>query len=108
MLRTIRQRPDESVQMFSKRYIRLATDAFPTDQINVRNEVADIFYNAIYFDYLHIKLLREDPKLFGEALEIAIKEHNFRKRLNSRIESREDGRQAFIREIMPFDKPEQY
>ena len=54
-----------------------------TDQL-VQQQLVDIFCDGLSYDYLRLKILRENPKTLETAIEIAMKEQNLRKRLNLR------------------------
>ena len=92
VLRRIRQKPDESVQLYSERLLRIAEDAYPTpyderDHHLVQKQLIDIFCDGLCFDYLRMKVLRENPDSFEKALEIAMREQNLRKRFNLRSDA---------------------
>ena len=91
VLRKVRQKSDESVQMYSERLLRVAEDAYPpntqeTDEARklVQKQLVDIFCDGLFHDYLRMKVLRADPSTFSEAVDIAMKEQNLRKRFNLR------------------------
>jgi hypothetical protein len=52
-----------------------------TDQL-VQQQLVGIFCDGLSFDYLRLKLLRENPKTLEAAIELAMIEQNLRKRLN--------------------------
>ena len=88
-LRKIKQAPEESVQFYSERLLRLAEDAYtaPFDEKEyafIQKQLVDIFCDGLIYDYLRMKVLRCDPKSYEEAVEIAMKEQNLRKRFNLR------------------------
>ena len=91
VLRRIRQGPDESVQMYSERLLRVAEDAYPpscqADKSGfdlVQRQLLDIFCDGLFHDYLRMKVMRANSKTFEEAVEIAMQEQNLRKRFNLR------------------------
>lgn len=43
--------------------------------------MVDIFTNGLSFDFLRIKVLRENPKTLENAVQVAMREQNLRKRL---------------------------
>ena len=94
VLRRVRQCPSESVQMYSERLLRIAEDTYPPssqkDQSGrelVQKQLLDVFCDGLFHDYLRMKVMRTDPKTFEEAVEIAMKEQNLRKRFNLRSNS---------------------
>lgn len=89
LLRRTRQGPQESVQMFAERLLRIAEDAYPSQVTNetrdiIQKQLADTFCDGLYYDYLRMKVLREDPKTFESAVQCAMKEQNLRQRFYSR------------------------
>ena len=91
LLRRIRQGPNETVQLYSERLLRVAEDAYPlsdqdheSSKVLVQKQLIDIFCDGLFHDFLRYKVLREDPKTFAAAVEIAMKEQNLRKRFNLR------------------------
>ena len=87
MLRKMRQTPEENVQIFSERFLRIAEDAYPLSCRNdeptrkmIEKQLVDIFCDSLYYDYLRLKVMREDPKDFETAVNIAMNEQNLRKR----------------------------
>ncbi|KAK3108899.1 hypothetical protein FSP39_018195 [Pinctada imbricata] len=88
-LRKIKQTPEESVQLYSERLLRLAEDAYtaPFDETEyafIQKQLVDIFCDGLFYDYLRMRVLRCDPRGYDEAVEIAMKEQNLRKRFNLR------------------------
>ena len=84
LLRRIRQGLNETVQLYSERLLRVAEDAYPlTDQDHESSGKIDRhLFRWFVSRFLRYKVLREDPKTFAAAVEIAMKEHNLRKRFN--------------------------
>ena len=65
MLRKIRQRPNESVQMLAERLLRIAEDAYPpipatdvTTKNLIQKQLVDTFCDGLRFDYLRMKITR--------------------------------------------------
>lgn len=93
MLRQINQKPQESVQMYAERFLQIAEDAYPRDQLTegnsvfIRKQLTDTFIDGLAHDYLKIKLLRDNPANFEDAFELALAEQNLRKRVNIRSEN---------------------
>ena len=87
ILRKIKQKPDESVQIFSERFLRIAEDAYPSAACEneaarkiLEKQLVDIFCDSLYYDYLRLKVMREEPRDFESAVNIAMNEQNLRKR----------------------------
>ena len=92
VLRRIKQKPEESVQLYSERLLRLAEDAYPTpfdEKMHqlVQKQLVDIFCDGLCYDYLRMKVLREDPESYEKAVEIAMKEQSLRKRFHLRSDN---------------------
>lgn len=88
VLRKTKQKPNESVQLYAERLLNIAEDAYPVagDRPVVEQQLINIFLDGLYFDYLKMKILREDPKTFDEAIQVALREQNIRKRFSLRNE----------------------
>ena len=106
LLHRIRQERNENVQLYAERLLNLAKDDFqgegqnPADLAPIEQQLVGFFTDCLYYDYLKIKVMRENPEL-RPAVAIAISEQNLRKRLNLRT-----GRQLEdyeYREIEPMD-----
>jgi hypothetical protein len=95
MLRQLKQEPNEPVQIYSERLQRIAEDAFPRNLYSqeteafVQKQLVDIFTDGLYFDYLRMKMLRENPPTFEAAVECAMKEQKLRQRFNLRADTRD-------------------
>jgi hypothetical protein len=78
-----KQKPSESVQLFAERLLNNAEDAYPQagDRPVVEQQMINVLLDGLYHDYLKMKVLREDPRTFNEALQIAMREQNIRKHL---------------------------
>lgn len=88
-LRQIKQKPTETVQIFSERLLSLAEDAYPQpqDRAVVEHQLINIFIDGISQPYVKMRILRDDPRTFEQAVESAIREVNIRKRFSFREES---------------------
>ena len=96
ILRKIQQKPDESIQIFSERFLRVAEDAYPPSACSnetarkiLEKQLVDIFCDSLHYDYLRLKVMREDPQEFETAVNIAINEQNLRKRFYLRSNGEE-------------------
>jgi hypothetical protein len=84
IMRKTRQFDNECVQLYAKRLLQIAEDAYDPDKMTdqlVQQQLVDIFCDGLSFDYLRLKILRENPKTLENAIELARKEQNLRKRL---------------------------
>ncbi|MEW8547733.1 MAG: hypothetical protein AB2693_29850 [Candidatus Thiodiazotropha sp.] len=104
LLRRIRQEKDENVQIYAERLLNLAEDAFqgegqnPGELAPIERQLVGYFTDGLYYDYLKIKVMRENPDELRRAVAIAMAEQNLRKRFNLRT-----GRQLEERQIEPME-----
>jgi len=69
------------VQLFAERLLNIAEDAYPqAGDRPVEQQMINVLLDGLYHDYLKMKVLREDPRTFNGALQIAMREQNIRKR----------------------------
>lgn len=66
--------------------LNVAEDAYPQpgDKAVVENQLINIFIDGLYFDYLKMKVLRDDPGTFQTAIQSDTREQNIRKRFTLR------------------------
>ena len=87
-LRNLKQKTDESVQMFGERVIQVSEDVYTTQRKNentndlIEQQLIDIFCKGLTFDYLKMKLIREDPATLDAAVKIAKREQNIRDQIS--------------------------
>ena len=69
-----------------KRLLSLGKDSFPpgTDRRTIENQLIGFFIDGLCQDSLKMKLMRDNPDNFQNAVRIALQEQNLRKRFNSR------------------------
>ena len=84
LLRKVKQKPGENVQVNAERLLALADDAF----IGLAGPAADrqvigLFIDGLTFDYMKMKVMRENPATLQAAITAAINEH-LRKRFDLR------------------------
>ena len=87
IMRRTRQFDNECVQIYAERLLQIAEDAFDPDRMTdqlVQQQLVDIFCDGLSYDYLRLKILRENPKTLEAAIELAMIEQNLRKRLHLR------------------------
>jgi hypothetical protein len=91
-LRQIRQGSDEPVQLYGERFLKVAELAYPDAHMHketkdfIQKQLVDVFCDGLYFDYLRMKVLREQPRTFDAALALAMREQNLRRRFNMRAD----------------------
>ncbi|MEW8543127.1 MAG: hypothetical protein AB2693_06290 [Candidatus Thiodiazotropha sp.] len=94
LLRKVRQGSTENVQLYAERLLALARDAFEGQDGNnnaVERQLIGFFADGLYHDYLRIKVMRDNPTTFQQAVRSALNEQNLRKRFQLRS-GREFGR----------------
>lgn len=71
VLRKTKQKPSGSVQLFAERLLSNAEDAYPQagDRPVVEQQMINVLLDGLYHDYLKMKVLRENPRTFNEALQ---------------------------------------
>ena len=75
-----------SFTLNAERLLNVAEDAYsqPGDRAVVENQLINIFIDGLYFDYLKMKVLRDDPGTFQVAIQSVMREQNIRKRFTLR------------------------
>lgn len=61
----MRQNSNESVQIFAERILQVAEDAYTSENLEheiIQKQLVDIFTDGLLFDFLRMKILRENPK----------------------------------------------
>jgi hypothetical protein len=85
MLRKIRQKTGETVQVYAERLLNMAEDAFPgQDQNAIDGQLVGYFIDGLREDMLKLKIMRENSQTFGEAVLVATREQKLRKRFQLR------------------------
>ena len=85
LLRKVRQKPGETVQVYAERLLTLSEDAFPGQQgPAIQRQQIDIFVDGLTEDHMKLKVLRENPATLDAAITCATNEQNLRKRFNLR------------------------
>lgn len=85
LLRKVRQRPGENVQVYAERLLNLADDAFAGQAGDaVNRQLVGFFIDGLFYDYMKMKVMRENPATLQAAITVATAEHNLRKRFDLR------------------------
>lgn len=87
MLRKLRQKYDENIQVFSERLLSLAEETYgdlPGGIEAHERELLGIFIDGIRSNSIRLKLMRENPDCFATAVKSATKEQNLRLRFSLR------------------------
>ena len=75
MLHKARQTKHETGQVYAEQLYTLAHDTFAKlDKTVVESQLVDFFIDGLYHDYLHMKIMRENPKSFQNAVQSALAE----------------------------------
>lgn len=83
IMRKMRQNSNESVQIFAERILQVAEDAYTSENLDheiIQKQLVDIFTDGLSFDFLRMKVLRENLKTLENAVQVAMREQNLRKR----------------------------
>lgn len=83
-MRKMIQNSNESVQIFAERILQVAEDAYTSENLEheiIQKQLVDIFTDGLSFDFLRMKVLRENLKILENAVQVAMREQNLRKRL---------------------------
>ncbi|CAG2257259.1 CNBP [Mytilus edulis] len=101
LLRQLKQKGDESVQIYEENLLNLANEAYSElDGHNeaIERELVGIFIDGLaHYSYLKMKLMRENPATFSLAVKSAMTEQNLRKRFTLRTERVDEPRYKTIR-----------
>lgn len=87
MLREIKQQQDENVQCYAERLLSLASVAYNNQPGDIRaadRTLVGHFTDALYFDFLQFKIMREKPQTLEDAVRVCIEEQNLRKLFRTR------------------------
>ena len=102
MLRRVRQEKNESVQLYAERLLAIAEDAFQgqdqADLAAIERQLVGFFIDGLVYDYLKMKVMRENPDRLQAAVHIAMNEQNLRRKFNLRT-----GRDDPVTEMMEVD-----
>lgn len=98
ILRHIKQKREENVQMYSERLIDMAVDAF-AEQFSshegrraVEPQLIGYFQDGLYNDVIKMRVMRMNPRTLQAAVTIAMEEQNLRKRFELRKGDVDDNR----------------
>ena len=93
LLRKLKQTREESVQKFAERMLTLAEEVYRDEPGGVeaieRQLVVVFLIDGLLHDYQKMKVMRDNPVSFQNAVNSAMAEHNLRKRLHLRLGRRE-------------------
>ena len=92
LLRKVRQREGESVQVYAERIMSLAEDAFGGQGMQnqaIQDQLIGFFTDGLSQDFMKMKVMRDNPRNFQAAVDVSLTEQNLRKRFNLRSGKRE-------------------
>jgi len=87
LLNKIKQRPNENVPIFAERLYTLAEEVFKGQNIFlpiIQKQLINFFINGLHHDYLKMKIMRDNPESYQDAVTVAMTEQNLRKRFELR------------------------
>ena len=90
LLRHVRQKQGETVQVFSERLTSLVEEAYlgqPRGVEAVERQIVGFFVDGLSADYLKMKILRQNPATLEAAVTVAMEEQNLRTRFDLRLNS---------------------
>lgn len=83
MLRSVRQKPGENIQVYAERILSLAEIAYDNQGGDaIERQLIDILVDGLTNDQLKIKILRDEPDTLQGAVAIATNEQNLRMRVS--------------------------
>ena len=88
LLRKIKQKPEENVQLHAERLLSLAEEAFTGQNggmAAIEMQLVWFFIDGLAHNNLKMKVMRENPATLQAAVASAMTEQNLRKRFNIRI-----------------------
>lgn len=82
ILKNMKQKKDENVQLFAERVLCVAEKAFPTTEslTAFESHLVGIFVDGLINDFIRMKVLRDRPNTLQSAAEIATDEQNLQLR----------------------------
>ncbi|MES9879658.1 MAG: hypothetical protein ABW185_02110 [Sedimenticola sp.] len=85
LLRRVKQKPSESVQVYAERLVAVGEDAFEGQARDaVDRQLIGYFIDGLYQDNLKMRIMRDNPTTMQQAITVATNEQNLRKRFNLR------------------------
>lgn len=93
LLRNVRQRQGENIATYGERILMLAKDACEGD-LDVANPMQRVligqFTDGLISDAVRAKLIRGNPATLSDAVNLALREQNFLKRIHNRTHHSDD------------------
>ena len=82
LLHKIKQKHEENIPVFAERLLSLANQAYSDDSLrtaDVQKQLVNFFVDGLSYDYIKIKVIRENSETLQDAVTTAMTEFNFRK-----------------------------
>ena len=85
LLRKVKQKQGESIQVYAERLMALGDEAFP-HQVHaaIDQQLIGFFIDGLLHDYMKMKVMRDNPATLQQAITIATGEQNLRRRFDLR------------------------
>ena len=93
LLQKVKQKPDENVQLYAERLLALTEEALLIQQTGIQpiqTQLMGYFIDGRAYDYLKIKVMRDNPATLADAVNIAMNEQNLRRRFDLRKDHTND------------------
>ena len=85
LLRKVKQRQNEMIQVYAERLIALGDDAFEDQPYDaVQKQLVGCFIDGLNRDSMKLRIMRDNPATHNEAILIATREQNLQKRFSLR------------------------
>lgn len=85
LLRKVKQKPGETIQVYAERLMTLGDDAFEGVPDDVKDkQMVNYFIDGLLHDFMKMKIMRENPIRLQIAIDVATSEQNLRKRFSLR------------------------
>ena len=87
VLRSSKQKPGETVQVYAERMVGLAEQAWPDESLAaplIQRQMIDIFIDGLQDNQIARKVLRESPATVADAVKLAVDEQNLVRKFNLR------------------------
>lgn len=87
VLRTTKQKPGETAQVYAERLIGVAEQAWPDADLNealISRQLTDAFVDGLTDNAVARRVLRDNPATFNEAVQVAVYEQNLNRKIQLR------------------------
>lgn len=84
LLRRVKQKPQESIQVYAERLLTLGENTFDGQGDWAMQRQLVGYFNGLLNDLMKMKVMRENPNTFNDAVTMATTEQNLRRRFQLR------------------------